>query len=121
LAQDAPQRTIVPPAKPSKHRNRRASYKGLQFDSEKELARFKELELLEQVGAIKDLRRQVSFDLYAANGERIARYVADHVYFSLELGKEVIEDSKSEWTKRLPLYRLKAKLMAAQGTPITET
>lgn len=116
----APPATIATPVKASKHRNKKASYKGFTFDSAKELARYQALELLQQAGAILDLARQQSFDLYACNGERIARYVSDFTYYSLEYGKHVIEDSKSEWTRRLPVYRLKAKLMAAQGTPITE-
>lgn len=119
-AQAAPQATIATPAKASKHRNRKTILGGLTFDSAKEAKRWQELTLLEQVGAIRDLRRQVSFDLWGINGERVARYVADAVYFSLELGCEVREDTKSDWTRRLPVYRLKAKLMAAQSQPITE-
>ncbi len=116
----APRGEAIAPAKVSKHRSRKCVLGGLTFDSEKELRRWQELLLLEQVGAIRNLRRQVSFDLWACNGERIARYVADAVYWSLEFNREVREDTKSDWTRRLPVYRMKFKLMRAQGTPITE-
>jgi hypothetical protein len=106
--------------KVSKHRNRKTVLDGLTFDSAKEAKRWQELSLWQQVGAIRDLRRQVSFDLWGINGERVARYIADAVYWDIAKGCEVREDTKSEWTRRLPVYRLKAKLMAAQGQPITE-
>ena len=114
------QAAIASQPTPSKHRNRKCIVGGIAFDSEKEARRYQELRLLEQVGAIRDLRLQVSFDLWACNGERVARYVADFVYWSLEYGKTVVEDVKSPHTRKLPVYRLKCKLMAAQGTPITE-
>ena len=115
-----PQATNAAAPKPSKHRNTRTVLDGVTFDSAKEAKRWQELSLLQQVGAIRDLRRQVSFDLYACNGERVARYVADAVYWDIAKGCEIREDTKSEWTRRLPVYRLKAKLMAAQGQPISE-
>ncbi len=117
--QAAPQTTIARP-KVSKHRNRKTLLGGLTFDSAKEAKRWQELSLWQQVGAIRDLRRQVSFDLWGINGERVARYVADAVYWDIAKGCEAREDTKSEWTRRLPVYRLKAKLMAAQGQPISE-
>ena len=120
VAQGAPDSTIGKPAKASKHRNRKTLVGGLSFDSAKEAKRWQELSLLEQVGAIRDLRRQVSYDLYASNGERIAKYVADFVFYSVEHGKQVIEDVKSPWTRRLPVYRLKLKLLRAQGITIEE-
>ena len=114
------QATNVQPAKTGKHRNRKTVVGAITFDSAKEAKRWQELSLLEQVGAIRDLRRQVSFDLYGANGERVAKYVADFVYHSVEANCLIREDVKSEWTRKLPVYRLKAKLMAAQGQKITE-
>lgn len=104
----------------SKHRSRKTVLDGLTFDSAKEAKRWQELTLLQQVGAIRDLRRQVWFALYAPNGERICSYVADAVYWDLATNQEVREDTKSGWTRRLPVYRIKAKWMAAQGRPITE-
>ena len=106
--------------KVSKHRNRKTVLDGLTFDSAKEAKRWQELSLWQQVGAIRDLRRQVSFDLYAPNGERICQYRADFCYFSLESGKQVIEDVKSPWTRKFREYRIKAKWMAAQSNPISE-
>lgn len=109
-----------PPAKPSKHRSRKTVVGDLTFDSAKEASRYSTLKLWQQVGAIRDLRLQVSYDLYGANGERVARYVADFVYVSLELGREVVEDVKSPHTRKLPVYRLKLKLLRAQGIQISE-
>jgi hypothetical protein len=126
LAQDAqkppqePVGRVNGQSKPSKHRNRKVAYEGLVFDSEKECRRWQELVLLERVGAIRNLQRQVDFDLWACNGERIARYRADFVYDSLELGRTVIEDTKSPHSRTLRDYRLKFKLMRAQGQTITE-
>ena len=118
-ARIAPSATIASP-KVSKHRNRKTAYKGILFDSAKEAARYQTLELWQQVGALRDLRRQVDFDLWACNGERIARYRADFTYWSVELGRQVIEDTKSPHSRTLRDYRLKFKLMRAQGTPIEE-
>lgn len=108
------------PAKRGKHGSRKTVVGDLTFDSAKEAARYQTLKLWVQVGAIRDLRLQVSYDLYGANGERVARYVADFVYWSVELGREVVEDVKSPHTKRLPVYRLKYKLLRAQGINIEE-
>lgn len=112
--------TISHPATRGKHGSRKTLLDGITFDSAKEAARYQTLKLWQQVGAIRDLRLQVSYDLYGANGERVAKYIADMVYFSLETGKEVVEDVKSPWTRKLPVYRLKMKLLRAQGIQITE-
>ena len=114
------QATNVQPAKTGKHRNRKTLYEGITFDSAKEAKRWQELSLLQQVGAIRDLRRQVSYDLWACNGERIARYFADMVYYDIAIGREVVEDVKSPHTRKLPVYRLKMKILRAQGIEITE-
>lgn len=65
-------------------------------------------------GRIKQLRRQVTFDLHAANartGERIVvcRYRADFTYW--EDGVFVVEDAKG-W--RTEMYLLKRKWMEAE-------
>lgn len=112
--------TIATPAKASKHRNRKVAWDGFTFDSQKECERYQALKLLLRVGAIKNLQLQQSFDLYGANGERVARYVADFVYWSVEFNRQIVEDVKSPHTRTLPVYRLKMKLLRAQGTAITE-
>lgn len=110
-------------AKPSKYRSQKTECDGYVFDSRKEAARYVELRLLEKVGAIRDLARQVTLDCYGANGERVSTYRADFAYWSLELGKQVYEDAKGYQNPKDPvtrLFRLKKKLLRAQGIEITE-
>lgn len=108
------------PAMRGKHGSRKTLLDGITFDSAKEAARYSTLKLWQQVGAIRDLRLQVSYDLYGANGERVAKYLSDFTYWSVELNKEVVEDVKSPHTRTLPVYRLKLKLLRAQGVTISE-
>lgn len=102
--------TPTPSPKGNKFRNTVTVLDGVRFDSAKEARRWAELQLLERCGAISDLRRQVRFPL-VVNGETVCVYVADAVY--TDGGKQVVEDVKSAHTRKLPVYRLKAKLMAA--------
>ena len=50
----------------------------------------------------------------------VAHYVADFRYVRTADGVRVIEDVKSEITRKDKTYRLKAKIMAAMGLPVTE-
>lgn len=84
----------------------------LTFDSTKELERWLELKLLERGKFIKDLQRQVPFELVPKHKredgktERAVIYIADFVY--TENGKKVVEDVKGYKTKE---YIIKRKLM----------
>lgn len=102
----------------SKYNNVKVEVDGEKFDSKKEAARYGQLLLLERAGNISSLKRQVSFDL-KVNSELICKYVADFVY---NVGSnEVVEDVKSEMTKKLAVYRIKKKLMKAiHGIEIIE-
>jgi hypothetical protein len=71
---------IPVPAKPSKYGNERCVVDGLHFRSLKEVRRYRELRILEAAGQIKDLRREVPFEL-RVNGRTICVYVADFVYY----------------------------------------
>lgn len=106
-------------AKPSKYHSQKAQVDGYTFDSKKEAQRYQELKLMQKAGLIQDLVLQPSFDLYGANGEQVARYVGDFQYWLLEASRTVLEDVKSPAT-RTRLYRLKKKLLQAQGITITE-
>jgi len=76
--------------------------------------------MLESLGLIRDLQRQVPFPL-AVNGIEVCRYVADFVYLEAADARQVVEDVKSEHTRELPVYRLKKKLMrAVHGIEINE-
>ena len=91
----------------TKYNARKCEYSGMIFDSKKELARYKELELLERAGEISNLRRQVEFELIPKQpGERKAVYTADFVY--TENGKEIVEDVKGMKTRD---YIIRRKLM----------
>lgn len=85
------------------------------FDSKKEYCRYYELLLLQQAGEISGLRRQERFMIVPKkNGVRRARYyTADFVYTAKD-GVKVIEDVKSEITKKNPVYTLKRDLVLWQ-------
>lgn len=90
---------------------------GLKFDSRKEAQRWSELLLLQKSGAISGLLRQVPYPFYypvdPRLGPKVFTYIADFVYDTAD-GKVIVEDVKSAMTRKLPLYRLKKKLIEAQ-------
>lgn len=107
----------------SKYRARKVEYNGMIFDSKKELRRYNELKVLERVGAISHLQRQVKYvliptqrteDKIGVRGglikgkllEKECSYYADFVYE--ENGETVVEDVKG---MRTPEYIIKRKLM----------
>lgn len=97
----------------NKYHNRKIVREGETYDSVKEYRRAKELELLEKGGVIKDLKRQVRFEIIPSQRgedgkvvERAVTYVADFVYF--EGDKLVVEDTKGFRTKD---YIIKRKAM----------
>jgi hypothetical protein len=98
--------------KPLKYRNIESiSFDGVTFKSGKERDRYQELVYAQKAGKISDLKIQVkySFDL---NGIHICSYLADFVYKNKN-GKEIVEDTKSEATKKARHYRIKNKMMKA--------
>ena len=89
------------------------------FDSKKEKARYEELLLMQYAGEIRDLRRQVKFTLTPKmhgkyRNERESYYVADFTYYRINkdgADEFTVEDVKSDYTRKLPRYRMKRKLM----------
>lgn len=87
---------------------------GHVHDSAKEAERCNELHILQAKGMISDLKNQVKFELVPAQrfqnmpNERAVAYIADFVY--LENGITVIEDVKSDATKKESDYIIKRKL-----------
>lgn len=84
-----------------------------KFDSKRELNRWNELKMLERTGQIKDLQRQVKFQIAGPvvldGRKRPARhYIADFQY--TQNGQLIVEDSKGH---RTDTYRLKRHLMKA--------
>lgn len=103
----------------SKYLNKKVTHEGITFDSKKELDRWLELRMLERSGAIHTLRRQVPYPL-TVNGAKVAKLIVDFEYF--EKGEvRVVEDCKSDYTRKLPVWRLKSKLFnAIYGFPVRE-
>jgi len=111
------------PAKPHKFGAKAETVDGIRFASKREAKRWGELQMLQRGGLIKELRRQVKFELAGRNGPiltpggRVAQYVADFVYVDNRNGLEIIEDAKGYPT---PEYKLKRAILAAQNITITE-
>lgn len=108
-----------------KYKNQPCTVNGIRFDSKKEAERYSELMLLLRTGQITDLRLQHHFTLAEAfttpNGASIRKmeYIADFTYTDSS-GKFIVEDVKSEATRKNPVYAIKKKLMAGEGYEITE-
>lgn len=95
-------------SKQNKYKNEKITMDGMTFDSKKEYYRYCDLKLLERAGEIKDLQRQVKFELIPKQeGERAVNYIADFVYIDRK-GKKVVEDTKGIRTAE---YIIKRKLM----------
>jgi len=92
---------------------------GIKYDSKREAKRGAELELLEKIGSIKYLERQVPFELIPKqDGERSCSYVLDFRYLDMGDLLWVHEDVKGMKT---PEYVIKRKLMKhVHGITITE-
>lgn len=96
----------------SKYKNKKSEYKGIKFDSKKEMLRYIVLEDMLKKGEIEDLQLQVPFVLippFELNGKKYKgmRYIADFTY--KKDGKIVVEDVKGMKTN---VYKIKKKLMA---------
>ena len=110
----------------SKYRNHKITVNGITYDSKKEARRHAELLLMERAGQISNLERQVKYTLIPSqriNGkvvEREVSYSADFRY--IKDGEVIIEDVKSEITRKDKAYIIKRKLMLyVHGVQITET
>ena len=99
----------------SKYRNRKLEVDGHVFDSRKEVARYEALRLMEQLGQIRNLELQPQFKCNVC-GKKICTYRADFAYEQPNENRQyvrIVEDVKSEPTRRNPVYRLKKKLVEA--------
>lgn len=109
----------------NKYKNTKVEVDGIVFDSKKEARRWEELRLAQSAGAIRDLKRQVRFELIPAQREpdrrgsrggvikgrvieRKVDYIADFVYTDIYNAMVVVEDTKGLKT---PDYIIKRKLM----------
>ena len=104
---------VLKSKRPRKYRNKKTERDGVTFDSIKESNRYIILKTLESEGKIWGLEYHKRFDI-EVNRQLICRYEADFTYHNAENPINfVVEDVKSEITRKLPVYRLKAKLMLA--------
>ncbi len=118
LIKDYREVEIISNRKRPKFGNVKTVLDGIVFDSSKEARRYVVLRYRQTVGEISELELQKEFPL-EVNGEKIASYFADFVY--KEKGELVVEDVKSSHTRKLPVYRLKKKLMKSiHGIEIRE-
>jgi hypothetical protein len=101
--------------KRSKYGNKKTVLGNVVYDSQKEANRAFELAMLEKAGIIKDLKRQVRFELIPSqkneNGKVLFRpvvYIADFTYTDCKTGEKIIEDVKGFATSD---FKLKQKMM----------
>ena len=107
----------------TKYRNQKVEYAGHVFDSLKERDRYIELDLLQKVGRIFNLKLQPKYELLPAQkGERAITYIADFAYDEKywtsdppprEVYRRVVEDVKSKPT-RTESYVIKRKLFKSK-------
>ena len=95
----------------------------MKFDSRKEARRYGQLLWIERAGEIKELQRQVKFELIPKQeGERACYYKADFVYYEKDKDGKwqyIVEDCKGV---RTDAYKIKRKLMLkVHGIKIRET
>lgn len=135
---------------PNKFFAKKVRVNGEVYDSILEYERFLFLSNEEKEGRIQNLRRQVRYEIIPAqvvylnrvgkNGqmlqpkkrviEKAAHYTADFVYESIRkvqvndktviTKRTIIEDTKSEYTRKEQDYVLRRKLMRYSGNPIIE-
>lgn len=110
---------MVPPAvinlkgrKRSKYGNNKVVVDGVEFDSQKEADRYGVHKMRLVAGEIKWLELQVPY-IFMVGGKTVTKYIADFRYEDAAAGELVVEDVKSEATRRLRPYRIKKKLMAS--------
>lgn len=98
--------------KQNKYKNTKVEYKGIKFDSIKEMKHYQLLEYLQKIGEIKELKLQVPYELipkYKINNKTVRKttYIADFTYITTKDDKLHIVDTKGFKTD---VYRLKKKL-----------
>lgn len=98
----------------NKYGARKVVVDGVKFDSQREANRWRDLKWLETGGIIRDLERQVTYELAPAvnlHGETrkkaALRYVADFRYRD-SMGAVIVEDAKGFES---PVSRIKRHLM----------
>ena len=110
----------------NKYSNEKVEFRGEKFDSKAEWQYYMILLDRQKHGEIRDLQRQVVFELQptfkSESGKtiRAIKYIADFVYYETETGKRHIVDVKGSKIMETNVFKLKAKIMAYQGNEIEE-
>lgn len=103
---------------------KKIKFGGITFDSIAEKNRYVVLRRKESDGEISNLEVHKPFILIdKSRFGRAIKYEADFVYERLDgsTAVVVVEDVKSEYTRKFPIYRLKKRLFAERyGIEITE-
>jgi hypothetical protein len=94
----------------TKFKNVPVVHEGERFDSRRELKYFLDFQLRQKAGEISFLKRQPKFPL-EINGVKIGTYIADFEF--VDKGRRRVIDVKSPVTAKLPLFKLKQKLVRA--------
>lgn len=108
---------VATEGKPRKYRNKPVTVDGERYDSAAEQRRHGELKQLAMANQIRDIRRQVPFELHTwADGQKVKLtvYVADFTYRDTESGRLTVEDVKGPERNDTPLFKLKAKWMRVE-------
>mgnify|MGYP002624224791 CR=1 FL=1 len=104
--------------KGNKFRAKKTEVNGIVFDSKKEADRYFDLCMLEKAGEIKDLKRQVEYELIPTHvksdgkKEQKCTYIADFTYINNKTGGFVVEDVKGlKKGASYQVFVIKRKLM----------
>lgn len=100
----------------SKYGAKKVKADGITFDSKAEYARYLQLKLLEKAGGIFDIIVHPHVPLIV-NNKKIGAYTGDFEYTDADTERTYLEDVKGVKT---PVYRLKKKILEANGIKITE-
>jgi hypothetical protein len=109
----------VSKAKRNKYNAKKVDTSLGRADSVKEGKRLEALRLMQAAGEITDLIAHPSFDLIAwspAGPRIIGRYTADAAY--RENGRAIVEDTKSEATRKRQDYSLRRRVLLANHPEI---
>jgi hypothetical protein len=110
--------------KPSKYKNKKCEYNGINFDSKKEMLRYCDLVDLQNQGKIKELEYHKVFELipHIRTTEEMVlavKYESDFFYFDNALNNWIVEDIKCDFTRKLSDYVIKKKLMISKYSKYT--
>lgn len=91
---------------------------GILFDSKAEVIQWRKLKQLERYKVITNLQYHQKF-YFELNAVKIGYYESDFTF--IQDGKLIVQDVKSDMSRKLPVYRLKRKMMLAfHGIEIVE-